>query len=414
MEQHRGRDASLSPTRGFDQQRSLSRGRRANRSTSRAPATSISQTRLTEEEKNYRWSILTYDPQERFVRKTDQPVGTPSADDDVSDEEQLFDDETTKSDLPKNDPLDYDIMEIELPNYRASINTYYKKQLKLNDVNELADALSSKAKLDLHSESVLRRGKDAQKLAEVLALGKALDDARDVNSMVPSDMQDVISKSLEALGVPNASNAKTSDLVSMENAKDKSLLQLKKLIIENSKKIDEAVYMIKKGIERSEMKVNNENLRASMTLTLGDFFSEQKEMGKVNCIIVYNDGSVESMITLQYVIGAMVKSGDVLYVIHTAGSEFNDLNYYKRQCERIASDCENYLSLVHDKGFKLHVVIESSYRKFLKHFLNQLVKYLDPMFFAISSNTLLTNKELKNYVTPCPFMVMKKKPKARS
>lgn len=396
----RGRDMSLSPTNTAGNQL-LSSSRSRGRSTSRRRQGS----RATGEgdDMNYRWSLLTHDPFERFEGKTDRPEGAPRPDDDFSDEERISDDEGD---------LDYDVCEVKLPNFHCSINDYYKRRS--------SNAAQKPDKLGIaeHNKGhLLRKKAELDRLSEVLALEKGLQDAKSTGNHVPAEVAEGISERLKELGISNPHLIKNEDLVKMENRKDKTQDEYKKFVIENSSKMPDvslSLHGIDKNIVKSELDISKDTMRVSRSITLGDFFQEKKQVKDVKSFIVYMDLGTDSMMALQYTLGTMVSPGDVVYVVNCSDDQSDLIEHYEQQCESLSTHVVNGMNLMYNPNFSLHVVVQSTYRPYAKHFVNQLVKYLKPTLFVISHQLLITTDKLQNYITPCPFQVVKRKARRRS
>lgn len=422
----RGRNAndrSLSP---HSQLRSTSRGRDRGRSSSRR---ATSRARSQGEDVNYKWSILFHDPSERFVNLEKSKSGGKNDinsddedvdEDDISEEEQLSDDE---------DDFDYDLNDLKMPNYRLSINEYFKGRSATsnNNSNAAAKGPSTATKLvnsvakNLHlttneDQHIKKEGEKLEQLSEVLALEKGLQDAKSLGNKVPKETIAEVSKRLNDIGF-EGERLSVNDLVELENAKDSKYEEYKKTLIDESKlsevdgqEDDEAVPAKEERIKESEIDVNEENLRVSKTMTLGRFFTKGLRNGSIASYLLYMDLSPESVNSLQYTLGAVVKSGDVLYIINSVNDE-DDIEFYKRQSQRLTDLIRIYLNLIQDPKFKLHVVIESLNQTYPKHFLNELIKYLKPRLLIVCYK--LITSELNNYISNVPMMIVKRRAKRR-
>lgn len=399
----RGRDVSLSPTNTGGQLRSISRGRTRGRSSSRRP--NGSRAASQNEETNYRWSVLTHDPFERFEGKSIRPDGTPNPEDDYSDEEQISDDEAD---------FDFDVNEMKLPNFGCSINDYYKR--RSSTIKSTAAALERLSIDEQNRQNLLRKKEEMEKLSEALALEKGLDDAKIVGNSVPEGMAESIHEKLRELGIVHPHDVKAEELVKLQNRKNKTLDDYKKYIIEHSGKTADSGPSSEsnKNIVKSKLEVNNDNPRVSRSLTVGDFFNTEKTPKDINTYIVYMDMSVDSLMALQYTIGSTASSGDVIYIINCSTDKFAQMEFYEKQVDTLTGYAESCLNLLSDPEFKLHIVIESTYRPFTKHFVNQLVGFLKPSLFVIAYQVLITTDKLANYITACPFQVIKRKSRRRS
>lgn len=396
---NRGRDASLSPTNTSGHMRSTSRGRDRGRSSSRRRQTS--RQRSQGEDANYRWSLLTHDPFERFEPKSYKPSGTPGPKDDLSDEEQVSDDEGE---------FDYDIAEVKLPNFRCSINDNYKRRSSAVSSQHTKAELAS---MEITRQNLLKKTVELEKLSELQALDKAIQEAVDTKSPIPVGIKRVVQDGFAELGVSHGRDAKAQDLLKLDNKMNKAIEEYKKNIIAKSSKPTDVIFAKNnsdKKIVKSELERNLKNLRACRSVTLGNFFDDKRKASDVNTYLMYMDQGTDSQVALQYTVGSTVKSGDVLYIINTSDNEHDDINFFERNCESLTNSVITNMKLIYDPDFTLHVVVESTYRAYTKHFITQLVRYLKPTLFIISFQLLQTTDKLANYITACPFQVVKKKP----
>jgi hypothetical protein len=398
----RGRDLSLSPTATNTHIRSTSRGRDRGRSSSRRR--NVSRARSQGEDVNYRWSLLTHDPYERFEGKLDRPDGAPLAEDDYSDEEQVSDDEGD---------LEFDINEITLPNYRCSINDYYKRRSSFG----LGSSGSSERQkiIDQNHERLKQKMQEMLLMTEAIALQKAKEEAVSSGNPVSPNISEAIDSKLKELGV-SMDKMKTEDYSKFENRKEKTIEEYKKYLAEMSSK-PQGVFpstISEKNIQMSEIETNEDSMRASRAVTLGDFFQTNKKTKDVRTYIIYMDVGAESQMVLQYAIGAIVNSGDVVYVISSSEVKSHPLEHYKNECERLSESVKNCLNLIYDPEFKLHVVMQSTYREYTKHFVNQLVKYLKPTLFIVAHELLVSTDKMSNYMTPCPMNIIKRRARRKS
>lgn len=405
-------DRSLSP---HSQLRSTSRGRGRGRSSDRRRATS--RARSQGEDVNYKWSILFHDPSERFVDheklNDDLDVDNDDVDtDDISEEEQISDDD---------EDFDYDINDLKLPNYRVSLNEYFSKKVQPNKstpsttisstATMLVNSVAKNLNLTQNEEDSLKKeGMKLEQLSEVLALEKGLQDAKNLGSEVPKETIREVSERLSDIGI-EGEKLSVNDLVKLENAKDSNYQEYKKTLIGESKEpenTEDDGLAQEQRISRSEIDINGENLRVSGCITLGNFFTKGLRHDTISSYLLYMDLSPESINSLQYTIGSVVKSGDVLYIINSISDEDN-IEFYKRQINRILDLVYKYLALIADHKFKLHVVIETLNQGFPKHFLNELIKYLKPRLLIVCYK--LVTSELNNYIPNIPILIVKRRAK---
>ncbi|CCH43035.1 hypothetical protein BN7_2582 [Wickerhamomyces ciferrii] len=419
-------DRSMSP---HGQLRSTSRGRNRGRSSDRR-SRGASRARSQGEDVNYKWSILFHDPSDRFINSDDNldKSGNEDDEDDISEEEQISDDEQE---------FEYDINDLRLPNYRISINDYYRgKVAKVSQPNNnknnnktntigastASKVISSIAK-NLNFEKneerhIKKEGEKLEQLSEVLALEKGLEDAKNLGENVPRETIDEVAKKLNEIGF-QGDKLSVNDLVKLENAKDTKYEEYKKTLIDESKdlEIDNTTSQSQSSeveqeerIVESPLDSNETNLRVSRSITLGKFFTKGLTSSQIRSYLLYMDLSTESINSLQYTLGSVVKSGDVLYIINTVNDE-DSIEFYQKQTEKLTSLVKTYMNLIADSNFKLHVVIESISQEYPKHFLNNLIKYLKPSLLIVCYRIIMN--ELSNYISNIPLMIIKRKAKRR-
>lgn len=414
-------DRSLSP---HNQIRSTSRGRNRGRSSDRR---GTSRARSQGEDVNYKWSILFHDPSERFVTKkqvdedfNNEPSnGDKHDEDDISEEEQISDDD---------DEFDYDINDLRLPNYRLSINDYYRGKVGKVSSNKssgggssmaasLVNSVAKNLKLTSNDEAYVKKeGEKLEEISEVLALEKGLQDAKTLGNQVPQETIEEVSKRMNEIGF-EGKGLTVNDLVKLENAKDTKYEEYKQNLIDESKtaEVDSAAETAMDGeqeerIVKSEVNINEASLRVSRSITLGHFFTKGLQNDSITSYLLYMDLSPESINSLQYTLGSVVKSGDVVYIINSVNDE-TDIEFYKKQCEKVTNLATTYLNLIQDPKFKLHIVIECLHQEYPKHFLNELIKYLKPSLLIVCYRLILG--ELSNYISNIPLMIVKRRAKRK-
>lgn len=417
-------DRSLSP---HNQLRSTSRGRNRARSSDRR---GTSRARSQGEEANYKWSILFHDPSERFVTKekvqeeldkVSPEITDPSQldEDDISEEEQISDDE---------EECDYDINDLRLPNYRLSINDYYRGKVGKVSTNKsgggssmaasLVNSVAKNLKLNTSNEEahVKKEGEKLEEISEVLALEKGLQDAKTLGNQVPKETIEEVSKRMDEIGF-GGKKLTVNDLVKLENAKDTKYEEYKQNLIDESKtaEVNTAAENPVDGeqeerIVKSDVNLNETSLRVSRSVTLGHFFTKGLTNDSITSYLLYMDLSAESINSLQYTLGSVVKSGDVLYIVNSVNDE-TDIEFYKRQCEKVTNLVITYLNLIQDPNFKLHIVIECLHQEYPKHFLNELIKYLKPSLLIVCYKLIIG--DLNNYISNIPLMIVKRRAKRK-
>lgn len=121
--------------------------------------------------------------------------------------------------------------------------------------------------------------------------------------------------------------------------------------------------------------------------------------------ILYADLSSESMYALTYTLGAVVNSGDTLYVVHVESSTtetrlLQNIDKFTQQAAFLL-DCSS--GVVND----LSVVLLSLSHPYPKHLVNQMIHGLKPLLLVVSLSLVLTS--LQNYVCNIPTLVVRKK-----
>lgn len=373
--------------------RSSSRGRSA----SRRPA---SRGVPNGEDVNFRWCILRHDPTERF-----KSSGFHAEDvkDDVSEEELLSDDD--------ND-FDYDINTLPLRNYKGCINDYYLQRSR-------SSASGEEASREL---KVIEKGNLLEEASAFLAIKSAILDAQDLDVQVSQDLIREVDDNLERLEKTHGS---IGNLISNSNSEQVDYKAFKDVVIKKSKSgkvidMNDLIELLNlDNVKKSSSKIissqnfiNKEQPRISKTITFGDFFGTQKGMQakSPDCYLLYMDLTHESIVSLQYTIGTIVKSGDVLYIVNCVSDEDN-IDYYTKQSKRLSEAVKSALEQVKVDNFELHVVVESLKQNYPKHFVNELIKYLNPVLLI--TNNRLIHTDLGNYMSTIPLLVVKRVPKRR-
>jgi hypothetical protein len=385
---------------------------------------------------------LRHDPSERFksrkstIGALENDSDDDLTDDEISEEEQISDDEPD---------FDFDINDVVLPNFKISITDFYKKRsqnlssltegLNINDEGEEEEEETeedrkreklegdeARKKREELDELLARKAEELRIHSEILALSKALSDAKSAGVDVPAEDIENLHQKLGDLGVEDPSKLTIDYIIEIESKKDKVYEDYKKLLIDKSKNEEnnnDAIEDEKVGhdqIWQSPTRVNKEFLRVSKAITLGNFFAKAKEASKkvkdVDSYVIYLDTSPDSLNALQYTIGSVVKSGDVLYVVNSVDNE-DSIEYFKKQCIKLTQLVTTYLELIDTmEEFTLHVVLETAHHKYPKHLVNELIKVLKPNLFIVGHRILLN--ELSNYMTDIPILVIKKKVRRRS
>lgn len=431
-----GPERSVSPG-----SRGVSRGRPDSRGRSSSRRRNGSRARSQTEDVNWKWSILRHNPAERFKGRNNTDItklnvdgdGDESDDSDNSDnseEEQISDDETE---------FLFDINDIVLPNFKMSINEFYKKKTRQNttsltDIDDKEkeleqlrlkkeqDEVENKKRKEELEELLNKKSEELRHNTEILALGKALSDSK-LSGMGNSneDVEEIKAKLID-LGIKDPENISIDDIIEIETKKDKVYDEYKKLLIDKSKQdakdeIEETEEEIKnnrisnKDVIESSIQINKEDLRVSKTITLGNFFNRKVKAKDVESYLIYLDLSPDSVNALQYTIGSVVKSGDVLYIVNSVDNDTN-IDYFEKQCEKLTELVTTYLKLIEcEHDFTLHVVLETTYHKYPKFLVNELIKYLKPNFFIVGHSILMS--ELSNYMPDIPILVVKKKVRRR-
>ncbi|KAH3675012.1 hypothetical protein WICMUC_002844 [Wickerhamomyces mucosus] len=464
-----GHSESRGRTKSFDSDTSLRplsrRGRRSrNRGTSTARSVleddrSLSRGRT--EENNWTWSILRHDPSDRFV-KVDQDQAASNIDNydetldndiyGVSDEELVSDDEN-------DNVLYFDLYDVPLSNYQITLTQLYKESTISQNTEHKKKFIKDRLAKLREERLVMKDAKRAEELSQAIALKSAILDANEDGLSVPVESIVEVEKRLNTL------NIDVDDLIDNVDVRTDTykvycdLLKSKSQELKNGENtiepdpIDEEeelkrlakIVSIEENIIESEIDQDSHIIRATKTITLGNFLDKNRDKSfkDVSKYLLVLDTSDISIDALHYTLGSVVGDGDVLYIINCeqpveneGGDEVvsnpkNQLPHYRRIVENFTSSVKKNMTYYHDPDFSLHVVIQSLKQKYPIHFLNQLIKHLDFKLFITPIKMLLKDKSVKrssfgtlytntnekpllaNYMPSIPLLVVRRKRKQK-
>lgn len=127
-----------------------------------------------------------------------------------------------------------------------------------------------------------------------------------------------------------------------------------------------------------------------------------------NNYILYSDLSSESTYCLAYLIGALVKNGDTIYILHHEGTNkkipTKQLQDNVFRIKRHVLHLFDAASCVIDD---IDAVIISLIHPYPKHFLTEMIHGLDPLLLIYSLKVVLSS--LQNFISNVPTLVVRKK-----
>ncbi|CCH61230.1 hypothetical protein TBLA_0E01740 [Henningerozyma blattae CBS 6284] len=128
--------------------------------------------------------------------------------------------------------------------------------------------------------------------------------------------------------------------------------------------------------------------------------------------LLYSDLSSESTYALAYLIGSIIKNGDMIYLVHWEGN--NKKIPEKQLSDNVFRMRRHVLHLLDAASTIIddaEIMMVSLTHPYPKHFLNELIHGLDISMLCCSLTMILSG--LQNFVSSIPMLIVRKKLKKR-
>ncbi|ODQ81133.1 hypothetical protein BABINDRAFT_120483 [Babjeviella inositovora NRRL Y-12698] len=364
-----------------------------------------------------KFSITAHDPLERLAPRGG--TDAPSDEEQVSDDEKVFDYEIAQEELPNYNPAHVDgVTLIEDEDEKGPSKTE-ALQMILAYENAISNAKEARSPVDERLvETVRTRKKEltgSDKLnypnmdAVHLARKDKLDKLRHTTEYTEYKKQithpNIIRPSQKPKLIdPDMVIPYTSDV---EN----------KIDLEIAKKLNDSTRI-------SPVDLNVENARAIQLLTRGDFFQLIDPARKPKSFLVCYDHSEEAKYALDWCIGSVLADGSVLYIVEVIEDDeklsaltSSDLSRARRRIENCNVIVQYVNRLLSKTRLQIHVVVEVMHHPLPRHLFTQVINHLKPTMVVVGSKgksalqgVLLGS--LSNYLvtnSSVPVMVVRKR-----
>lgn len=409
------------------------------KSISRGGSTSPDRSRSTSVENELKWSITSRDPSERLFANG-------NVDDDVSEEEHISDDDTTK--------FTYDATENIIPNFAndSSLHHVIEEDLisKIETLSASERALANAKSLgNSVDEGLLTRIKeDKQRLTGNNSLGTSLFQLQAERKQKLEGLGEWrktrasgTGHSGHEVGSPSRENADTLDEAGKLRDEDYALYRDKVTHDKNMNedfmvpytsavedKLDsEFASQLNQTIREGELDSNRAQSRVIQTITRGNFFQLIDPNIKPKMFLVCMDFSPESIFALEWCLGTVLVDGSVLFIVGVI--EETDSNHNlksnsaaeaareKARLNQLEQAKAQILALLKLTKLQIHIVIEIVHHPIPRHLIMEIIDNLQPTLVVVGSRGQSAIKgvllgSLSNFLvtkSSVPVMVVREK-----